>query len=234
MIDRPRASPAAAKPLLGSFLALRRAIGVFGLALPVAVSLAAYLLDSTRLQSTISAYYHTASRDLFVGLLAAIGVFLMFYRGYDRADAVASRLSGLAAIGVALFPTTAAGATTAAAVRIGKVHLACALVFFCTLAYTSLFLFTRTHADQGRPPTRRKRQRNWIYRMCGGAMVAALIGIGVHWGTAAHPDATSLVFVLESVAIFAFGFSWLVKGETLLKDEARPGPAATASRPGAA
>lgn len=189
--------------------------------LPFVVSLGAGLVFHTGLQSSISAYYYTSMRDVFVGTLCAIGVFLFSYRGYERSDDIAGDLACVFAIGVALFPTARDDPAVADAGLIGQLHLAFAALFFLTLMYFSLFLFTKT--DPTKRPTRRKLQRNKVYKACGYAMGLCLLLILVYSlvptdAAAALRDLHSL-FWLEAVAIVAFGISWGTKGEAILKDE---------------
>ena len=68
--------------LVISYLWLRTAIGIIGIALPFALVLGKILFDGGGLQNSMSAYYYTNTRNLFVGSLCAIGIFLMSYRGY--------------------------------------------------------------------------------------------------------------------------------------------------------
>ena len=95
--------------LVFSYLELRKAIGILGMALPFAVSLGAGILFRTGVQSSISSYYHTGMRDVFVGTLFAIGFFLLSYKGYERSDDLAGDLACIFAVGVALFPTVPDG-----------------------------------------------------------------------------------------------------------------------------
>jgi hypothetical protein len=202
--------------LVLSYLGLRRAVGVIGMALPVVLAVGGLLRDGPGLQRSISHYYYSSMRDVLVGSLCAMAVFLFSYR-YDRPDAVAGVVASLSAAGAALFPTTRGSQLASAADPVGIVHLVCAATFFLTLAWFCLALFPRTHAD--RPPTRRKRQRNVVYRVCGVAIVVSVVLVGVtpvlpeNWVAAVHP-----VFWLESLAIEAFGVAWFVKGRTLLTD----------------
>ena len=78
--------------LVFSYLTLRKAIGFLGIALPFAVSLGALLLFRTGIQSSISSYYYTGTRDVLVGSLWAIGFFLLSYKGYERIDSIAGKL----------------------------------------------------------------------------------------------------------------------------------------------
>jgi hypothetical protein len=196
---------------------LRKAIGIIGISLPFVLALGKMLLDSPGIQDSISAYYYTIMRDVFVGSLCAIAVFLMSYRGYERRDDVAGDIACAFALGVALFPTTPAGQATSAT---GAIHLACAAGFFLTLAYFSLVLFRMT--APGGTPTPRKLQRNRVYTVCGYTILASIAMIVVVL-VLFPPDAPirklDPLFWLESLAVVAFGVSWLTKGEAILADE---------------
>ncbi len=198
--------------LLVSYLTLRRVIGVLGVAFPVVLAIWGFLLTwSWELQESISDYYGLRTRDVFVGILFAIGWFLFAYRGYDRGDDRAGDLGCLFALGVALFPNSGTRVES-------TVHFASAVLLFLVLAYFSIFLFTKSSGT----PTPRKRIRNAVYRACGGVILGAIALIGVYYLVPAHPVIAGLkpVFWLETTALWAFGTSWFVKGETLLKDTA--------------
>src|SRR5436309_8115924 len=162
--------------LVISYLGLRKAIGILGVALPFVLAFGQVLLHALAIQSSlhspviensISSYYYTDMRNIFVGSMCAIGVFLMSYRGYDRRDARAGRFAFVCAIGVALFPTSplppAFPPATLDQKLIGGLHLTFAALLFLTLAYFSLKLFTET--DPNKKPTRQKLQRNVVYRV---------------------------------------------------------------------
>src|SRR3989442_7994060 len=92
--------------LVISYLTLRKAIGIIGLLLPFVLSLGKILFESSGLETSISAYYYTSMRNVFVGSLCAIGVFLLSYRGFDVRDEIAGKVGCLFAVLTALFPTT--------------------------------------------------------------------------------------------------------------------------------
>lgn len=197
---------------LVSYLTLRRVVGVLGVALPVVVAVWGFGLCSCfRIQPSISDYYGLRTRDAFVGVLFAIAWFLFAYRGYDRRDDVAGDLACLFALGVALFPNS--GPPPVAAV-----HFASAVALFLVLAYFSLVLFTKS----GGSPTPAKRARNRVYRICGVCMLVCIALIGLFYGLFRDTAVADLkpVFWLESPALWAFGLSWFVKGETVLRDAA--------------
>ena len=116
-------------------------------------------------------------RDVFVGTLCAVGVFMLSYRGHDRKDNIAGNLACLFAVGVALFPIAPPKDSLDWQRLIEILHLTCAGAFFLTMAYFSLILFTKT--DSTKPPTRRKLQRNAIYKVCGYTILLALSLIAI-------------------------------------------------------
>lgn len=199
--------------LVISYLTLRRAIGVLGVSLPILVAVGCVVIGScSGVQPSISDYYATEMRDVFVGVLFAIAWFFFSYRGYERRDDVAGDAACVLAMAVALFPTSSPNA----AVRV--VHFASAALLFSVLAYFSLALFTKS--EPGVPPTPEKRMRNRVYRTCGYVMIACIVLAAVY---GAFLQGTALsrlrpVFWLETFALWAFGISWVTKGEMLLKD----------------
>ena len=208
--------------LVFSYLTLRQAIGILGMALPFVLSLGALLLFHTGLQSSISDYYHSCMRDVFVGTLWAIGFFLFSYKGYCRSDNIAGNLGCVFAIGVTLIPDAYGKITMSFNETSGIIHLTFAFLFFCTLIYFSLFLFTKTGTAI---PSKKKLQRNIVYKTCGYIMIICILLIAIIFilpgSIKSHIEALKPVFWLEALAILAFGVSWITKGEAILKDEVK-------------
>ena len=202
---------------LVSYLTLRRVVGILGVALPLVVVLWGFsLCQCSQILPSISDYYDLRTRDVFVGILFVFAWFLFTYRGYERQDNIAGDFGCFFALGVALFPTSGAGWEQA-------VHFVSAAGLFLVLSYFSLFLFTKSKSEEDITPE--KRIRNRIYRASGVVILICIALIGLyHWqlkNTAI--SALKPVFWLESLALWAFGISWLIKGETLFKDsEIRP------------
>ena len=201
-----------------SYMLLRKAIGVIGVALPILLVTGKYLFEGPGIQSSISAYYYTVMRDVFVGSLWAIGIFLMAYKGPEKKDDLAGNLACIFAIGIALFPAAPDVSASLPQKIIGYLHLGFAAAFFLTLAYFCLVLFCKTAPrDQ---PTPRKLLRNRVYKVCGYAIVTCIVLMAVvslFFDTSSVKNIDPL-FWLESSAIWAFGWSWFIKGEGLLKD----------------
>lgn len=195
-----------------SYLALRKSVGWIGILLPFILMAGVFIMsDENMVQSSISHYYYTGMGDVFVGAICAVALFMFFYSGYDKWDDRTANIAGVFAIGLAWFPTTETGPND----LIGNIHLIAAALFFITLAVFSLFLFTK----KGPNPTRRKHIRNIIYISCGSIMIACLAAIVIYINVVEDASASYFVFWTETIALLAFGVSWLTKGEMLYPDK---------------
>lgn len=214
--------------LVMSYLAHRRAIGWLGYFLPFAL-IGYSLLNGSSVLSSMSAYYYSPMREIFVGTLCAQAVFLWSYEGYRAGpgqwltDRVVARVASLGALGIALMPTAGSakgGEATSCTVTqcvlgtdlASLIHFAAAGLFFGALAVFCLFLFVK--GDEG---SLEKRASNRIYRVCGWLIVASLALIGLVqlpiWQESLL--AYRPVMWLEIVATFAFATSWAVKGDAI-------------------
>ncbi|MDN3584244.1 hypothetical protein [Mucilaginibacter flavus] len=207
-----------------SYRQIRRAVGILGLVLAPGLILINYFFGHcTQIQDSISHYYYTVAGTLLVGILCAVGLFLYTYRGVNKWDRWASNFAAICAFGVAFSPCNMSPACLKCDVlhyldnsfRNG-VHLGSAVSLFVTQALMSLFLFTKTDKEHPGP---RKRARNMIYRTCGIVMLIAMVGmLGLLNADFQKLMGRTALFILETITLSAFGISWLVKGETLLKD----------------
>jgi hypothetical protein len=204
-----------------SYLFTRFAIGLLGVLLPlVLVFIEPALFDGLPFpRGSLSAYYYSGLREVFVGGLWAIGVFLVVYKFLDFSwESLLSSLAGACAVLVAVFPTERPGdgvTPTPFQVKFGEdvvttIHYGAAVAFIALLIPIVLF-FAR---DEGR-----RGHRNWRSFHAVAALFivsgAALAGIA---GITGGPDKG--VLFGEWIAISAFGASWLAKGaewETLFR-----------------
>ena len=219
-------------PQLISPKTLRQAIGWLGILLPLAMVAGNSLLSSCHeLQNSISHYYYTITGYWLVGNLCAVAMFLVAYKGYSLRDNIAATIAGFSAVLIALFPTNAVQHVPAElernscllftlpehAIR-NSIHYASSGLFFVTLAYISIALFTKSEGKK----SKKKIIRNKIFVTCGMGILVALLLIvlyGIFEDRLPQLDAFKPVFWLEWLALLAFGVSWLVKGEIVLQDE---------------
>jgi hypothetical protein len=216
-----------------SYITLRRAVGILGISLPFALMVGTVIAsDCCHVQYSVSLYYHTISRNLFVGILCAVALFMFAYRGYDMHDRVAGILAFIFALGIAFFPTVPdpdeiiEGCTIIPLnpnPLVAIIHFVSATLFFLVLSYFSLVLFTRTKDGNPLNHTPEKKKRNTVYRICGFVMLGclALIGVWFLFIKKHFPELQSFrpVFWLETTALVAFGISWLTKGKLIYRDK---------------
>ena len=201
-----------------SYFTLRKAVGVLGIVLPIILVFGNILATGEwKILNSISSYYHTIMRNGFVGILCGVALFMFSYRGHKYIDNLAGDLACIFALGIAFFPNNTANPSDI----INILHLISAILFFLVLIFFSLVLFTKTDPDK--EMTAQKKNRNTIYYTCGFTMLGSILSIAIYmlWIKGKYPaiDSLSLVFWFETIALLAFGLSWLTKGQAILKDK---------------
>lgn len=211
--------------LLIQYLTIRKIVGFLGMLLPIVLVFGVKILtDCNIVQDSISDYYYTKMGHYMTGTLCAVSLFMFSYNGYERADFWAGKTAGLFALGVAFCPDSNYYPLSACKVLslkgndvINIIHFGSATVLFLTLAYFSLCLFTKTSGN----PTKRKKQRNFVYRFCGVIILLSIVLIFLYSVIPSlHEQFIGYkpIFWLEGLALEAFGLSWLTKGEAILWD----------------
>jgi hypothetical protein len=211
--------------LVLSYLALRKAVGFLGISFPIVLIIGSILFGAcTGFQESISDYHNTNMRDVFVGILSAIALFLFAYSGYDDLDFWMAKAAGLFGFMVAIFPDALDDNECTIYVKqlipdwMETVHFISAALFFLVLAYFCIVLFTKSKGEM----TPEKKKRNIIYRVCGYTIITCLVLLALYFFTPALKELLEdykPVLILEIVALWAFGFSWVVKGEFILADK---------------
>lgn len=212
------------KRFIVSYLTLRKLIGILGMLLPFACLLGGSLIQSKPVLDSISAYYHSNIRDIFSGLIFGFSLFLLTYKGYDERDIIMATLSGIAGLGIVIFPCasriepfSAVGVFQLTDSTAECIHYGFSALFFILLGINSCFLFTLGDKEQW---TKSKSIRNRIYRACGIVIfVSLLILVILKLILGDKLLATAWTFVFETAMLLAFGISWLVKGETFFADK---------------
>ena len=186
-----------------SYLFLRMLIGACGIVLPLACLIYGSL---TAMEDSISDYYATGIRDVFVGILFVLGFFLFTYKGYDKRDDLIANAGFFFALGVAMFPCNSDHAWVRAT------HFVSAFLLFSVFIFFSLRLFTLS-VKEG-VSSKKEDTNTKIYIACGWVMVVSIVAIGLSFWLMSDTllDSTNIVFWLESVALLAFAVSWMTKG----------------------
>lgn len=220
--------------MLISYKTLRTLVGIVGMLLSTILVLGMVLLASEDpAQKSISHFYHTRMGDVFVGLLTAISMFLFVYKGPDKKDFWLGNIAGILGLIVAFVPTgfdLDTGVQNLVYDRAPynpswthKFHLYSAGIFLLALAAFSLWLFPKTNPGQKVQSGTKKFKRNIVYYISGVIIVLCVIVLAVAFRFFEEElKGGKLTFILESVALLAFGTAWLVKGEQVILKDQRP------------
>ena len=182
---------------------LRVVLGSLAILLPWIVALLAGYIPA----SISATYYIDTCVTPFMIILGASSILLMCYKGYEIIDDIILSLSGVFGLGICLFPTYSSkfdfvGTFHTPVELSSTLHNVCALIFFALLSYNSFFLFTKGDGN----PTRNKKIRNIIYRVCGVGMLASFLLLLL-------PSFYIKVWLVETIALFFFGVSFLTKAD---------------------
>ena len=229
--------------LVLNYRTLRNAIGFIGVGLPIALFVGGKLISGQWPQS-VSGYYFSPVRNVLVGALCTVSVFLMAYSGYNNLDRWVTNLAGAFALGVAFFPT----ANTAFHPHwISILHHVFSTLMLIFLALMSL-QFARTEstrvgdlkhqlcwmwrtfwrgASEPGPPSvnaqaeadkvKKKRGRNKVYVWCARLIIVWIICAGVQ--NLIHAPSLHLFFWCEVFALWTFSTAWLTKGQVRRRRE---------------
>jgi hypothetical protein len=207
-----------------AFLWLRTLVGILGIALPLVVILIDRFAYSEEPfpRGSISVYYYSGVRDLFVAIMASTGIFFIAYKLTERTlENTLSIIAGASAILIPLFPTKPQPADLPPTAlqkllsvnEVFAVHFVFSLAFLLSLTGIS-FMFGWRERERTRRKGQKLSPRAWgIYHFtCAGLMLLALLWIAVtlsvHW----PPKA---LLAGEWATAWAFGASWLAKGTEL-------------------
>lgn len=216
------------KTLQQSDYRIRKLIGILGLCLP-------FLLVITQAEflASISHYYYgRLSGVLFIIILSAFALFLISYKGYTIdvttekfSDDLITNIGGFAALVVVFIPTRCAESGSDAINMLcnskclpylghnnateSMVHFISAGIFILAMGWMSKYKFTRGQNTIN----------NRIYKCCGNVVficVAVIITLSVlEWFNVEFWLRNYYVFVFETIAVIAFGISWLIKGKAI-------------------
>ena len=228
-----------------SFLLMRLIVGGLGALLPTSLILLDWVGFKDclgRLRGSLSAYYYSPARDLFVGTLCVLGFFLVTYLSQRKTtwDYVLSTIAGVGAVGVAFFPTQRPGLEgekrrcasanpilsdlTGFQQVFGEkflawAHFIFAALFIGSLAALCLFVFARRDKKFGipKPTTFRRFFGARFHQACGFAIVGGILWILLGQWLDLVILGVQPLYVGEVVAVYAFSASWLAKGWDLLR-----------------
>ena len=192
---------------------LRMLIGINGIALPVIVFFGRFIPGGwSNVENSISDYYYTEYRDIFVGILFVLGFFLLSYRGKDTKEDCFANSGFFFSLGTALFPCRSD------VVLIQAVHYISAVSLFAMFAVFSLWLFRRSFFGTELSPALKK--INIVYIVTGTVLVACcvfLIIFGFIRSQSFH-SRYKPILITESAGLFTFAYAWFTRAHFLWRD----------------
>jgi hypothetical protein len=153
---------------------------------------------------SISGYYHTHMRNILVGALVALGLLLFLYKAFNKLENLLLNTAGIAAVGVALFPTEPDIGATDGSTTGYLVHGWFALVAFAAMGIVAVSFAGDTVSHL--PKESQRSVFRQLYRFLGVAMIAFP---GLAW-LASHRGWGSLFWV-EWTGMLVFAGYWAVK-----------------------
>jgi hypothetical protein len=179
--------------------------------------------NQIHLQNSMSAYYFAfdpqdsplrvfPGRVVFVGVLFVLGISLMLYKGFSRAENWLLNIAGLAAVIAALFPMQPPDYCTNCGInKFFFVHEVAGVVVFGCLALVAWFCTGKTLVK-----LRTDSQRRWfrgIYIVIGILMVLSPLAAIVM--TTFFGIYDKKLFFIESFALWTFAAYWAVRSYEL-------------------
>jgi hypothetical protein len=201
--------------MVGTFLLLRRAIGWIGTLLPFVVIVGDLAFPAGPLPNSLSDFYYTPMRNILVGSLCVLGVFLLLYDVSVRVDRWLTNAAGLGILGVAFCPgAPVAPSLTTSQEVIGNIHVVFAAIAFLGLAAT-MWRFSAAISDgPGAPPPSPRAALFYKVSACLMMVFVILSGVAILLPLS-FQNSTLAIFDTEALAIVTFGVCWLVKGRAL-------------------
>jgi len=216
--------------LVVSYKTLRNLIGYCGMILPIVLILTTRTAPSDKnIESSFSDYYYTSSGDILVSFLCTLGAFLFIYKGYNNKENILSTIAGICGILAAFSPTAAEDMRRSFSVHTPlndvpeifgfERHTIVAGLFFITLGVISLLCFPQT--DVNKHITTQNKKRNNIFKICGWTMLMCVLIMAIYFLSDRFSTMFGkipFIFIMETIATWAFGISWLTIGETIYPD----------------
>lgn len=187
-----------------SYLLLCMGMGLVAFLLPVVLVAA----GGYQGHFSISYFYHVSdlTRNLLVGALWAIGVFLFLFHGLSKLENWLLNAAGCFGISVAMNPMAPQQCGAAGG---SHLHEASALLFFLCLAIVAIFLAKDRIACIDNPAIRWRFAA--AYNLTGAAMIAMPATVYATHLASDRGCATHWLFWVETCGIWSFAAFWFVK-----------------------
>jgi hypothetical protein len=194
------------KNMLSTYFTLRTGIVVLAAALPVGLLVYSLWYHHGLDEDSMSAFYGAydgAMRNWFVGILWAVGAFLILYKGFSSAENWLLNLAGGFAILTAITPCYCWGD----AVGKSKLHTIFAVLFFLCMACVCWFCAEDTITLLPKESQQDRFRRT--YRTIALFLLLSPLGAAAAAYLARVPDGR--IFFIEWFGVWVFAAYWLAK-----------------------
>lgn len=178
----------------------------------IAVSMALFLQAiSGALLHSISESYYYRGRDWFVGLLFAVAVLFLSFKGNTRVERVLTLLAGPLAVVVATAPCECGRPHG----PVSALHYPAAAILFGILGYFCWRFRQTAQSKVARYAEAANRVR--VYTACLAGMLVC-VGMALAYavaGAAIDARFPDYIFWMEALGLMSFGVSWLAASRTL-------------------
>jgi hypothetical protein len=193
--------------MMSTYFMLRLGIVILSVTLPILLLGYSFVTHGRLLESSMSAFYGAdggAMRNVFVGILWAIGFSLFLYQGFSPIEDWLLNAAGVFVVLTAMTPCNCAGQE---ALEKSRAHAAFAILFFACMVVVCLFCArdTMTLLPEKSDQDRFKRAYYTIALLL---FLSPLAALAVAFFARAQ---SSLVFFIEAFAVWVFAAYWAVK-----------------------
>lgn len=193
--------------MMRTYFTLRLGIVILSIALPLLLLGYSLITHGALVEGSMSAFYSAdggAMRNWFVGILWAIGAFLILYKGFSRLEDWLLNFAGAFAVLTAMTPCNCSGP---AVIDKSQAHLVFAVSFFACMVAVCLFCASDTIKLLPQKSDQDKFRRTY-YSIAGLLFASPLAALVAAYFLGAR---SSVVFFIEWFAVWVFAFYWGVK-----------------------
>jgi hypothetical protein len=211
-----------------TYFTLRVGLAVLAAALPILLVVVGYLGYSISLQPSLSDYYFALTnakptlwnfpmRGWFVGILCAIGSFLILYRGFSNTENWLLNIAGVSALGVALVPMLTQCKDCGGPVFPWWpwAHFFFAGLLFVCIAFVAWACSEETLGEL--PPDKQKKYRTLYDCHALGMLLFPFAAIVL---TTLAGMNNYLIFFIEAFGVWVFAHYWYTKSRELQESDA--------------
>jgi len=207
---------------------LQLTIGLIALSFPFILCISYYMLRDSGCHSpflpSVSSYYHTKVGTFFTGILFALAMAMLSYKGKRAIDKWLANVASISAILAAIFPTSVSEGMLSALknkcvweqaksvdpVYSGIHYTAAALFFIILIIFCYLF-------KSKNPKNKLQRNKNFLYSLCAIGMLLSLVFMTMfsyeillneEWFI---QKKIPVILVGETICLILFGISWIVE-----------------------